>query len=444
MILQKLYRNIFGKDRVDEKLSTLPVLLRNPKILLIGGGKVALQKAEVLQTNEIDFTIISENFVNEFEKIERTKRTKSFEKNDLLNYNIVIDATRNKSVERIIENSKKEKFFLLNTVDIPHKCDFYFSALLNYGKLKVAVSSDGASPTISQLVRNKIKQVIPNEIEHLIEKKHEQRLAGNIDINSTKAETLKVLGKVYFIGAGTGDPELITVKGRKALDNCDVVLHDHLVSKELLNTINPKIEMINCGKPHGEDTLKQQDINHLLLEKALQGKTVVRLKGGDPFVFGRLTEEVSFLKENEINFEIIPGISSAIYGPGSADIPVTSREVSHGFSVVSGCLAKNKFNKDWIKLLKIPNHTTVVLMGLKKISEIVKHAVEEKIRKDLPAAIVSNATLPNQKEIITTLGNLEIDSQTAETPAVIVFGDVVNLKEIIKSSTAKSLFKDAV
>lgn len=444
MILQKFYKKIFSKNKTEEKLSTLPVLLRNPKILLIGGGKVALQKAEVMQSNEINFAIISEHFIDDFKKIKREQVIKSFEKGDLSNYNIVIDATGNKGVERIIGKAKKEKFFLLNTVDIPHKCDFYFSALLNYGKLKIAVSSDGASPTISQMVRNKIKNVIPYEIAELTEIKYKQRLTGRLDINSTKNEALKLLGKVYFVGAGPGDPELITIKGRKILDNCDVVLHDYLVDNQLLKTIESKVEIINCGKPHGEKTLKQHHINNLLLEKALQGKTVVRLKGGDPFVFGRLTEEATFLKENEIRYEIIPGITSSIYGPGAAAIPVTSRDVSNSFSVVSACLSKNKFNTKWIKLLNIPYHTTIVLMGLKKINEIVEHAFAENVRNDLPVAIISNATLPNQKEIITTLENLEEDSKSAETSAVIVLGDVVNLREVIKSKSIKSVFKNAI
>ncbi|MCF6268283.1 MAG: uroporphyrinogen-III C-methyltransferase [Melioribacteraceae bacterium] len=418
----------------QSELNTLPILLRNPKILLIGGGKVALQKAEVLKDNNIDFKIITINILPQFKKLDIKPSLKPIEVEDIKRFNIVINATGNKDVESLIDKCKLTQSFLLNTVDVPEKCDFYFSALLNYGKLKVAISSDGASPTISKIVRNKIKEVIPSNIESLVDTEFEKRRSKIIDIKSVNRDAESLFGSVTFVGAGPGDPDLLTVKGLKEIKKADVILHDYLVSKEILSLVNRDTKIINCGKPHGSNNLTQEEINNKMDYYVREGKRVVRLKGGDPFVFGRLVEETEYLIANNIRFEIIPGITSSISGAGSAFIPVTARGTSNGFSVVSGCLKGNRFNDNWIELLKIPNHTTVVLMGLKKASIIVEKALRIGVKPNLPVAIISNATLPNQTEIFTTLENLASQSINVPTPAILVFGDVVNLRDKLKSN----------
>ncbi len=424
------HRNFFAKKST---LSTLPVLLRDPRVLLIGGGKVALQKAEVLKANNIDFEIIAKNLLSKIKELNVKYNIKSIEAEDISRFNIIINATGSKEVENLIDRCRATRFFLLNTVDVPEKCDFYFSALLNYGKLKIAVSSDGASPTISQIVRNKIKDIIPYNIESLVNREYEKRKLDIIDANSTKKEALSLFGKVTFVGAGPGDPDLITLKGLKELKRAEVVLYDYLVSKEILSFINPCVKLINCGKPHSSNTIKQEDINNMMVLYAQQGKRVVRLKGGDPFVFGRLVEETEHLIKNNIPFSIVPGITSPISGAGSASIPVTARNVSNSFSVISGCLRGNKFNTNWVELLKIPKHTTIVLMGLRKVDLIVEKALKVGINPNLPVAIISNATREDQSEIFTTLENLAVKAFNAPTPAILVFGDVVNLKNKLKS-----------
>lgn len=421
------------KNHKIENISSLPILLRNPKILLIGGGEIAYQKAKVLKENSIEFSIITEFANVNIRDLKIPLTIKIFERSDLRNFNIVIDATGSEPVNKTIDLEREKRYFLLNTVDVPAKCDFYFSALLNYGKLKVAVSSDGASPTISQVVRNRIKKFLPKELSSLTELKNEERNNNFIDINSTKEQAEKLFGKVFLVGSGTGDPELLTIKAYKLLQSADVVLYDTLVTKEIIDLIPSNVEKIFAGKPCGRKDISQLEINQLMVSKALQGLRVVRLKSGDPFIFGRLLEEVSFLKENQINFEIVPGISSAIAGPGSAGIPLTARGYSSNVSIVSGSLKKNKLNLDWIELLKIRNHTTVVLMGLKKAGEIVEAAINAGVNLDLPTAIVCNASRPNQRNIYTTLRELPKESLNAESPAIIIFGKVVNLSEIILS-----------
>ncbi|NOX65127.1 MAG: uroporphyrinogen-III C-methyltransferase [Chlorobi bacterium] len=415
-------------EKGNNAINTLPVLLRDPRILLIGGGKVALQKANVMIKNGIDFQIISENYLDDFSNIDVPKLTKSIEVSDFADYKIIINATGNKKVEKLIDKIRQKFNILLNTVDIPEKCDFYFSALLNYGKLKIAVSSDGASPIISKVVRDKIKEIISPEIKVQIEKEADLRKQNKINIARTKIETSRLFGHVALVGAGPGDPELLTLKAYKLIQNAEVILHDYLVSNEILALARSSTKIINCGKPHGSTTLSQLDINSRMVFYVNQGRRVVRLKGGDPFIFGRLVEETEYLIKNNIKFEIVPGITSSISGAGNAAIPVTARDVSNGFSVVSGCLKGNHFNLNWIELLKIPKHTTVVLMGLRKAKQIVNEAIARGVRKNLPIAIISNATRDNQTEIITTLIDLENAAKNAPTPAIIVFGEVVNLR----------------
>ena len=426
-----------NKKYTFEEINSLPVLLRNPRILLIGGGLVALQKAQVLIKNKIEFRIITIEAVNKLKVLKKDIIYKRFTKNDLQNFNIVIDATGNKDVNKKLLKEKSKRFFLLNTVDIPSQCDFYFSALINYGKLKIAVSSDGASPTISQTVRKKIANFLPKDLASITDETAKLRKNNIIDIKSAKANTNKIFGKVYFVGAGTGNPDLLTVKAYKLLQTCDVVLYDALITKEILDIIPDSIKKIFVGKPYGSKKLTQEQINNIIVENVLKGFRVVRLKSGDPNIFGRLFEELSFIKGHHINYEVVPGISSAVYGPISENIPLTARGYSSNISIVSGSLEKNKFNYDWIDILKIKKHTTVVLMGLKRIPELVEHAIKARVDSSLPVAIISNIDRVNQQKITTTLNNLEEDSKGAASPAILVFGETVNLAKVLEIPDVK-------
>ncbi|MBU2507084.1 MAG: uroporphyrinogen-III C-methyltransferase [Bacteroidetes bacterium] len=416
-------------ENKNNGIVSLPVLLRNPKILLIGGGNIAFQKAEVLKQNGIDFIIIALNVSRKIKELEVIYFERELIEQDLLPFNIIIDATGNIDVKKMLRNEKSKRFFFLNTVDVPEKCDFYFSALLQFGQLKIAVSSNGASPTVSQVVRDKIKKILPVDLEEITNLKLIERNRGIISPKITANEVARLFGKVYLVGCGTGDAELLTIKALKTIELADVILYDSLITKEIMELVPENKIKIYSGKPHNSNSFSQDDINRMLIEYAKKGLVVARLKSGDPFVFGRLVEEVTSLIEHNIDYEIIPGISSALYGPGSAGIPLTARDLSANFSVISGCLKDNKLNVEWIDLLKIKNHTTVLLMGLKRINEIVNAARAIGIRENLPAAIICNASRPNQKNIITTISELSQAAEEAETPAIIVFGEVVKYSQ---------------
>lgn len=423
------------------KYNTLPIILKDMKILLIGGGKVALQKAEVLSRNKIDFKCISNEYIAEFENISVEKIVKSFELEDSKAYAIVVDATGSRDVMQILLEYKKSNDFLYNCVDVPGVCDFFFAALIERGALKIAVSSAGASPTLAQSVRDKIARMLPAKLEELTNTLQTKRDMGVIDIQEAKKQTTKMLGKVTLVGCGTGDVDLLTIKAYKSIQSADVVFIDHLISDEIIATIPTTTMKISVGKKKGAHSVKQEKINEMLIEYASKGLNVARLKAGDPYIFGRGAEEAQALMQNNIRVDVIPGISSAIAGPLSAGIAPTARGYATNLSIVSAHLAGNSINTQWIDLLKMKNHTTIVLMGLSRADEIVKAALEAGADASLPTAIISNASRHNQTRIITTLAELPHAAIDAPRPGIIVFGDVVNLHKVLPQyeSTAEEL-----
>jgi uroporphyrin-III C-methyltransferase/precorrin-2 dehydrogenase/sirohydrochlorin ferrochelatase len=412
-------------------MGTLPVLLKNQEVLLVGGGSVALQKARVLLKNNIAFTLIAAEICPEIEQLEIEIHQRKLTEKDLKNTPIVVDATGNTEVTDLVFKEKKHRFFLYNCVDQPDLCDFYFSSLLNYGNLKIAVSTDGHSPALGQLVRDKIATVIPAKIETLLEKTGQDRHLGIINSTETKEQGQKLLATVYLIGCGPGDIDLLTLKAYRTIQQIDVVLYDHLITQDVLDLVPQHAQQISVGKQKGVHSYPQEQINQMIYEQAKSGLKVARLKSGDPYIFGRGAEEAEYLIKRGIRVEVINGISSAIAGPSCAGIPPTARGYATNMSVVSAHLAGNKINTDWLPLLKIPNHTTVVLMGLSFAAQIAENALDAGVDKTTPVAIISNASRPEQQTIITDLEHLSGASANAERPAILVIGNVVNLHQIL-------------
>ena len=414
-----------------QKMKTLPIVLHNKKILLIGASNVALQKAEVLHRNKIDFEVISLHVNEQMKNLCKKVTCKAFSKEDIKDFEIIVDATGVKEVAELLLEIKKEKNILINVVDVPEICDFYFASLLEYGTLKIAVSSAGASPTITQVIRDKIAALVPKEIEHLTDETMELRKNGIIDKEATRAKTKKLLSKVYLVGCGTGDVELLTVKAYNIIQNVDVVFIDHLIAQEIIDIIPKETIRVFVGKQKGFHSVKQEEINKLLLEYAAQGFSIARLKSGDPYIFGRGSEEAIAMVENGIHVEVIPGISSAIAGPLLSGIAPTARGYATNLSIVSAHLAGNRVNLEWIPLLKFANHTVVVLMGVSRAKEIKKCAQNIGVDMDKDVAIISNASRKDQSVRIGKLEELEELCRDAQRPALIVFGDVVNLHNVL-------------
>lgn len=346
------------------KNSTLPILLKNQKILLIGGGNVALQKAEVLSHNNIDFRIVSETLNKKIVKLTDKIEHKRFKLKDIKDEEIIIDATGNPNVAKKLLKYKKKHPVLLNVVDVPELCDFYFMALTKNRPLQIAVSSNGASPTAAKYFRDECERLIPKDVTAYLVQKQKHRDAGVIDVEQTKKELIFQQTKVFLVGCGIGDPELLTIKAFKTIQKVDVVLYDHLISDEIMKLVPKSTKKIYVGKQKGYHSKSQEKITALIIKHAEKGRVVARLKSGDPFVFGRGAEELSDLVSENISAEVIPGISSSISGPMMGNIPITARGYASGFTVVSAHLKGNSVNLDWVDLLAKENHTVVVLMGL--------------------------------------------------------------------------------
>lgn len=238
-------------------------------------------------------------------------------------------------------------------------------------------------------------------------------------------------GRVYLVGGGPGDPGLLTIRGMEYLCKADVVVHDRLVNDRLLAYAS-RAELIDVGKSPDHHPIPQSQINAILIEKAAEGKTVVRLKGGDPFVFGRGGEEAQALVEAGIPFEIVPGVSSAIAVPAYAGIPVTQRGVATSVAFITGhCAGSNPLDLNWQALAQGID-TLVFLMGVHGLPTIVASLLEAGRPSDTPVALVEKGTLPEQKVVIGTLANIVAKAAEIQPPSIIIVGEVVGLRATLE------------
>jgi uroporphyrin-III C-methyltransferase len=256
---------------------------------------------------------------------------------------------------------------------------------------------------------------------------------------------MDLFGKVYLVGAGPGDPGLLTVKAKSCLEIADVVIYDRLVTADILQLAKAEAEMIYVGKEPNHHVVRQREIEKIMIEKAQAGRMVVRLKGGDPFVFGRGAEEAAALKKENISFEVIPGVTSAIGALAYAGIPVTHRDFASGFHVVTGheCLSSTGVN--WGALTE-SNHTLVILMGLLHLREIATKLMLSGRSELTPAGVICNGTTENQEVVIGSLGTIAdlAEQQSLSSPATIVIGDVVHFARELSWFQGSRVYQDKV
>ena len=243
----------------------------------------------------------------------------------------------------------------------------------------------------------------------------------------------KPLGKVYLVGAGPGDPGLLTLKAYKLLKQCDIIIYDALLSEEIVKFIPDHIEKVFIGKSRHHSRLSQGEVEQMMVDKAKEGKIVVRLKGGDPFMFGRGGEEAETLTEAGIHWEVIPGVSSGIAAPAYAGIPTTHRDCASSVTFITGHDATNKPKVEWDKIRKAFN-TLVIFMGITYVKDIVQQLLQSNYSADTLIAIIESGTTPKQKVRTATLATISdlVDADPVETPALIVIGDVVGYREKLK------------
>lgn len=345
-------------------------------------------------------------------------------------FEIIIDASGDAQLGVFLHSVRKECGFLLNVVDTPNLCDFYFGSIVRRENVSVMVSTNGTSPILSQVLRDKISAILPKAIGALSHRlKNLRQIAPPKDKkakDSIAKECQNALGKVLIIGCGPGDFELLTLKALESFALLDIALVDNLIGAKITAHIKGLgVECVNVGKRKGEASFTQEQINELMLHHAKNGKVVGRLKGGDPVIFGRVWEEASFLHTHNIEVEYISGITSSLCGALYSGVAPTLRGVSSGALIVSAHLRESVFHTQWLEWLKDSPYTIIVLMVRSFAERIKDEALAQGISANLPAAFISHISLPSQKSIIGTLDELPQMAQSCENPSILILGKAV-------------------
>ena len=443
--------------------------LTGQKVLVVGGGDVALRKISLLERTSALITVVAPDVAPELLARADSGKLKlavrEFIPADLDGVRLVIVATSRRAVNRWIANLSESRNIPVNVVDDPEASRFIVPAIIDRDPVLVAVSTGGTSPVLARRLRERLEALIPRRIGELalwlkaLRSSSRRKLRGTEErrrffeaivdgpaaqrfalgdaqgarriaqqLLATTGAAPRAAGDVTLVGAGPGDPELLTLKALRALQDADVILHDRLVAPEILDLARRDAARICVGKAAGTAGTTQEEINALLVKLANQGKRVVRLKGGDPFVFGRGGEELQALAKARINFSVVPGITAALGAAAYAGIPLTHRDFAHSVSFVAGHAHGQGPEPDW-RALATPGATAVFYMGLARLDHIVGKLLQHGASGKLPAAIIAQATTPNQRVITATLATMIDASSKANvsSPALLVVGDVVAL-----------------
>ncbi|MBI2428883.1 MAG: uroporphyrinogen-III C-methyltransferase [Ignavibacteriales bacterium] len=449
-----------------------PIFLKveQKPVLVIGGGKIAEQKVSGLLEVNATVTVIAPKLTTRLETLSGAGnifvQKREYRRGDVEGFTLVFASTNNPAVHKEIFDEAISQNIPVNVVDVPDLCNFYLASVFRNGDLKVAVSTNGKSPTLGKIIRDRIAAEFGKGYPELLdtlgdirpyvhsayaktEKRKEvlerivdEELKKKLLSRSALTSTHPYSGKVILVGAGPGDPDLISVKGLHAIQQADVIAYDALVSPDLLLSARPECENIFVGKRSNGHFALQEEINGVLISRAKAGKNVVRLKGGDPFVFGRGGEELLALREEGVEVEIIPGITAGIGIPSSLGIPLTHRGIASNVVLVTGSEISDKENSvDWSNISAID--TIVVYMGIKKLPEIVTKLTNSGRNNEAPVAVIFGGTTTDQIVIKGTLSTIVENVQTAKTdaPGIIIIGDVVDAFSVQKKFDAKELLQ---
>lgn len=445
----------------------LPIFLnvKGKLCLVVGGGEVAHRKASVLLDAGATVKAVAPEFSDAFADLPGVECvTARFQPGHLDGAALVIAATNDSAVNRDVSQQARAQNIPVNVVDSPDLCTFIMPSILDRSPLIVAFSSGGASPALTRMLRGKLETLIPQgysrlaafsaRFRHTVKARvahpdrrrifWENALEGAVaekvlagDETSAAAMLLSLLenkkpeqaGEVYLVGAGPGDPDLLTFRALRLMQKADVVVYDNLVSKPILEMTRRDATRIYAGKKRDDHVMPQEEINELLVRLAQEGKRVLRLKGGDPFIFGRGGEEIETLAEHGILFQVVPGITAASGVSAYAGIPLTHRDHAQSCIFVTGHLKDGSMNLDWDALAR-PNQTIVVYMGLHGLETLCAELVAHGLPDSTPAAIVQQGTTQNQRVITGTLATLPGIAQLEkpQAPTLIIVGGVVTLR----------------
>jgi len=444
--------------------------IHDQRVLVVGAGRMALRRCKKLLGYGIQVDVVAPKIIPELRALlEQHKQNYLAENFSAIHIEkpfFVVAATDQRELNARIVALCKEKKIPVNVVDDPAACDFIFPMAVDREPLSIAIASGGASPILSRLLKNLIHGLVPasygnlaalvgryrNTVREKIPEESkrvafwESILQGSVAeamFSGKEAEADALLqralidpektignGEVYLIGAGPGDPGLLTLRAFRLIQQSDVILHDRLVSKEILALARPETELVYVGKQRAFHAVPQQEINQLLMDYAKQGKRVARLKGGDPFIFGRGGEEIALLAENHIPFQVIPGITAANGCAAYAGIPLTHRDHAQTVRFIAGQLKEGAVDLPW-RELAVPNQTLVFYMGLNGLPLICEQLIKHGAAENLPAALIERGTTADQRIHIGTLATLADSIKTKEvhSPTLLIVGTVVTLHE---------------
>ena len=466
---------IFLIHSEEGKMKYLPLFadLNERNCLIIGGGEVAAQKIRLVLGAGARLTVIATKVNNEIRGLESAGRlrvepsvygSQAISKFCSSDVALIVVAEANPLDAEAWASWAHKGGFPVNVVDRPDISTVVFPGIVDRDPVLIAIGSSGTAPVLVRRLREKIEGLLPSRLGRLAQFAMRFRNAvANAETNiisrrrfwegffdgpvarlvlkgqehqATKA-MLRIIngvgrstpeGSVALIGVGPGDPDLLTLRALRAMQDADVVLYDRLIGDKILDYVRRDAERIYVGKAPADQSMNQQAINALILERAHTGQNVVRLKGGDPFVFGRGGEEMAVLKEASIKVEVIPGVTAAIGCAATAGIPLTHRDYAEGVSFVTGSTCDGGTEPDWASLATL-RHTLVIYMGVAKAGVIGERLVEHGMRPETPVAVIENGTLPDQ--IIThgtlkTLG-VTVTEQCIGGPVLLIIGDVAAL-----------------
>jgi uroporphyrin-III C-methyltransferase/precorrin-2 dehydrogenase/sirohydrochlorin ferrochelatase len=451
----------------------LPIFLKieDRPCLVVGGGKVAARKIALLARAGAHITVVSSELCSNVKTlVEQDNVTcveRPFREEDMDGVVLVIAATDDEAVNRTVSELAHQHRIPVNVVNAPGLGNFIMPSIVDRSPVQVAVSTGGASPVLARLLRARLESFIPaayGRLAHLVDDYrnsvkqrfpepeqrryfwenilqgrvaellfagHEEKARAALQeaIEDTDAH-YESPGEVYLVGAGPGDPDLITFRALRLMQQADVVVYDRLVSEPVLDMVRRDAEMIYAGKARDRHTLTQESINELLVRLAKEGKRVLRLKGGDPFIFGRGGEEIETLAEEGIPFQVVPGITAASGCASYAGIPLTHRDYAQSCIFVTGHLKDGSVDLDWESLAK-PAQTIVFYMGLHSIPVIGRELVAHGLPKETPVALVQKGTTSKQRIYIETLESLAdlAEREQLQPPTIIIVGEVVSLQE---------------
>ena len=453
-------------------MNLLPIFLtvRERTCIVVGGGEVASRKIGVLSKAGASVRVVSP----ELEPVLLAARDAGtiewlqapFSPQHLAGATLAIAATDDDEVNAAVSRAAQDLGIPVNVVDSPALCTFVMPSILDRSPLIVAISSGGATPVLARMMRSRLEALIPAAYGRLanLAARYRERVknrlpqgparrifwesvfeggiaervfAGQEDIAARALESAleravqeRPVGEVYLVGAGPGDPDLLTFRALRLMQKADVVLHDALVSDAIMDLVRKDAQRIYVGKKANNHTLPQQDINALMVQLAREGKRVLRIKGGDPFIFGRGGEEIESLAGQGISFQVVPGISAANGVASYAGIPLTHRDHAQSVTFVTGHLKNGTSNLDWPALAR-PHQTLVVYMGLEAINEICANLVAHGLPVAHPVALVQNGTTPAQRVLVSTLGQMPEAARSAgfKSPSLIIVGEVVTLHD---------------